>query len=157
MSMQEAVTAATKAMEAHVKANSLPVRDSPWDTHLSYAFNPSMEACLEVALTAALPFLPRVMAITQGCVDAEQYATIHNLGFEAAMAQHCAPEGRESDATDWLEDKLDQAAADGIRDAVKAFNEQAVIPTVAQWTMIRFLLGHADKIHAPTEQEPTDG
>jgi hypothetical protein len=157
MSLTDAVNAATKAMEAHVKANSLPISDSPWGTGVSYAFNPSMEACMEVALTAALPFLEVPVHVMTGCVDAEQYATIHNLGFEAAMAQHCAPEGRESDAQDWFEDKLDQAAADGIRDAVKAFNEQADIPTVAQWTMIRFLLGHADKIHAPTEQEPTDG
>jgi hypothetical protein len=147
---KEAVEAATKAITEHVKAHSLPVKNNPWDVHTSYAFNPSMEECMRVALEAALPFLEVPIRVQSGCIDAETYATIHNLGFEAAMAQHCAPEGRESDAQDWLEDKLDQVAADGLREAADAY--------VAEYPM-RYLdvvwwRTRADMIHPPTEKEP---
>jgi hypothetical protein len=154
MSLDDAVTAATKAITDHVKAHSVPIPDSPWGTGVSYAFNPSMEECMRVALEAALPHLPRVMAITQGCVDAEQYATIHNLGFEAAMAQMVAPEGQESVATDWLEAKLDQAAADGIRDAADAY----VAEFPMRYLEVAWWRQRADLIHKPTtEQETTNG
>jgi hypothetical protein len=87
-------------------------------------------------------------------VDAEQYATIHNLGFEAAMSQHCAPEGREADAQDWLEDKLDQAAADGIRDAITTYLTE--FPGHFNNPILVWMGNRADLIHPATEQEPND-
>jgi hypothetical protein len=90
-------------------------------------------------------------------VDAEQYATIHNLGFEAAMAQQVAPEGRESDATDWLEDKLDQAAADALRDAATAADaatpDENDFYKLDQAEVGNWLRARADMVY-PTEKEP---
>lgn len=155
---KEAITAATKAMMEHVKANSVPVPDA-FGTGVSHAFNPSMEACLEVALEAALPHLPRVMAIQPprpGCVDMEDYARIHNAGFEAAMAAMLAPDVDVVQAPqDWLEDRLTQARAEGIRHAAATWPIM-LRDMVSRDTVRTWLLNFANAIHPEQEDATND-
>lgn len=122
----EAVTAATKAMEAHVKAHSVPVKNSPWDSHLTYAFNPSMEECLTVAMTAALPHLPQQVAVVHVAHDTEAHARSFNDGYETAVVHMVVPDGDLANAQDWFENRLNQAKAEALREYAAAWPDNDV-------------------------------